>query len=235
VAAWLAMVTPFALAQDGPTPGAHEPHRYQWTDERTDGPCKSYSSLVAGKDYIAAKAVCDVPARLEVINTLLRDIDGFPGWLADCQATRVLKVEQQAPDSLVFWLHQHVPLFQDRDMVLRATVTIDYAKGINLIEVRSTADLPYDAGQNLVRAPAFYAQFRLEWIDRDHTRVTYLLDPDLGPGLPTSLANGNLRTLPLRSMEGLLKKVNDGKYRAAARDSHYARWVDQAIKQGYLK
>lgn len=66
----LLLATPWAAAQNDPTPGATEPHKYNWVLERTDGPCKSYSSVVAGKEYIAAKAVCDVPARIEILGTV---------------------------------------------------------------------------------------------------------------------------------------------------------------------
>ncbi len=110
----LSAVTPLAQAQNEPTPGASEPHKYTWELERTDGPCKSYSSVVAGKEYLAAKAVCDVPARIEVIGTILHDIEGFPAWMADCEATKVLKVESEDKDTIVFWLHQHIPILKDK-------------------------------------------------------------------------------------------------------------------------
>ncbi len=231
----LASIAPLAHAQNVPAPGASEPNKYNWELERTDGPCKSYSSSVAGKDYVAAKAVCEVPARIEVIGTILRDIEGFPAWMADCKATTILKVENEDKDTIVFWLHQHVPILKDRDMVLRSTVTVDYAKGINLIEARSTDDIKYDSGKNVFRMPSFYAQYRLEWIDRERTRVTYLIDPDLGPGLPTSISNSNIRKIPLRSMEGMIKAAKEKKYVDAARTGKYARWVEEAMKQGYLK
>lgn len=234
-AALLTAVAPLALAQDGPTPGASEPNKYTWELERTDGPCKSYSSVVAGKEYVAAKAVCDVPARIEVVGMILRDIENFPAWMQDCKATKVLKVENEEKDTIVFWLHQHIPILKDRDMVLRSTVTIDYAKGLNLIEARSTEDIKYDSGKSLYRMPSFYAQYRLEWIDREHTRVTYLIDPDLGPGLPTSISNATIRKIPLRSMEGMMKIAKESKYAEGAKSSKYARWVDEAMKQGHLK
>jgi hypothetical protein len=234
-AATLLMPTVSASAQNDPAPGATEPHKYNWELERTDGLCKSYSSAVAGKDYIAAKAVCDVPARIEVLGTILHDIESFPTWMADCEATKVLKVENEDKDTIVFWLHQHIPILKDRDMVLRSTVNIDYSKGINVIEARTTEDIKYDSGKNVVRMPSFYAQYRLEWIDRDHTRVTYLIDPDLGSGLPTSISNSNIRKIPLRSMQGMMKAASEKKYIEAAKNSKYARWVDEAIRQNLVK
>ncbi|MBV2235069.1 MAG: hypothetical protein KUL75_05915 [Sterolibacterium sp.] len=234
LAALMPLVT-YAQTGNEPAPGANEPHTYNWKLERSEGPCKSYSSEVSGKEYVAAKAVCDVPARIEVVGTILHDIENFPDWMADCKATKVLKVEDDEKDTIVFWLHQHIPILRDRDMVLRSTVTVDYAKHINLIEARSTNDIQYDSGKSLFRMPSFYAQYRLEWIDREHTRVTYLIDPDLGPGLPTGISNMNIRKIPLRSMQGMIKVAADKKYVDAAKSSKYARWVDEALKQGFLK
>jgi hypothetical protein len=227
-----ALLAPPVLAQ---TPGATEPHKYNWKLEKTDGPCTVYSSEVTGKDYIAAKAVCEVPARIEVIGLILHDIENFPAWMKDCEETKILKVENDEKDTIVFWLHQHIPILKDRDMVLRSNITIDYARGINLIEARSTNDIQHESGKNVLRMPSFYAQYRLEWIDRERTRVTYLIDPDLGPGLPTSISNSNIRKIPLKSMQGMIKIAADKKYVEAAKTSKYARWVDEAIKQGYLK
>lgn len=235
LATTLLFATPWAMAQNDPTPGATEPHKYNWELERTDGPCKSYSSVVAGKDYIAAKAVCDVPARIEIIGTILHDIEGFPAWMADCNATKILKVENEEKDTIVFWLHQHIPILKDRDMVLRSTVNVDYAKGINVIEARTAEDVKYDSGKNVIRMPSFYAQYRLDWVDREHTRVTYLIDPDLGAGLPTGISNSNIRKIPLRSMQGMMKMAADKKYIEAAKTSKYARWVDEALKLQQLK
>ena len=235
LAVTLFSISPWTFAQNDPAPGATEPHKYNWELERTDGPCKSYSSVVTGKDYIAAKAVCDVPARIEIIGTILHDIEEFPAWMADCEATKILKVENEEKDTIVFWLHQHIPILKDRDMVLRTTVNVDYAKGINVIEARTAEDVKYDSGKNVVRMPSFYAQYRLEWIDREHTRVTYLIDPDLGSGLPTHISNSNIRKIPLRSMQGMMKMAADKKYIEAAKSSKYARWVDEAIKSHQLK
>jgi len=224
-----------AYAQDGPTPGATEPNKYEWKLERTEDNCKTYTSVVAGKEYIAAKAICDVPARLEVMGLILREIENFPEWMADCKATKILKVENEEKDTIVFWLHQHIPILKDRDMVLRSTVLIDYAKGLNLIEARSTDDIKYDSGKSVFRMPSFYAQYRLEWIDREHTRVTYLIDPDLGSGLPVGISNSTIRKIPLRSMEGMMKLARDKRVIETAKTSKYAKWVDEAIKLGYLK
>lgn len=228
------MTTPCARAEPLPV-SSTEPHSYHWELDRIDAPCKSYSSVTPGKEYVAAKTVCDVSARIEVLGTILRDIEKFPIWMYDCAGSKVLQVENDENDTLVFWLHQHVPILRDRDMVLRATVLSDPAHGVRIIEARTATDVQHDSGKNLLRMPSFYAQFRLEWIDREHTRVTYLIDPDLGPGLPIGLTNANIRKIPIRSMEGMMKLARNKKVIETAKNSKYARWVEEALRQGQLR
>lgn len=202
--------------------------KYHWQIEQIEAGCASYSSQVKDKIYIAAKTVCDLPIRLEVVAYLLRDIEGYPSWMADCQAAKILHIENPANDTLVFWLHQHVPILRDRDVILRSTVTMDHAQKHGLIEVHATRDYRYDVAENLVRMPAFYARFRLAWIDPEHTRVSFLIDPDLGNGLPVGLANATLRRIPFRSLQNMMRMANDATVISAAKNSKYARWVNEA-------
>jgi len=70
--------------------------KYQWKLVDTEDNCQIYTSAVPGKQYIAAKATCLIPARIEVIGTILRDIPGYPEWMHDCKETKMLKtVDEQ--------------------------------------------------------------------------------------------------------------------------------------------
>ena len=93
--------------------------RYQWKLVDTDDGCQTYTSLVAGKDYVAAKTTCVIPARKEVLGVVLREIENYPEWMEDCKETKILKVVDEQNDVLIFWLRQHIQLFTDRDMVLK--------------------------------------------------------------------------------------------------------------------
>jgi len=107
--------------------------KYQWKLVDTEDGCQLYTSEVAGKDYIAAKTTCLIPARIEVIGTIIRDIESYPEWMEDCKATKMLKVVDDANDVLIFWLHQHVTLLKDRDIVIKSRTSIDMNGGNNLI------------------------------------------------------------------------------------------------------
>lgn len=235
LAALMLLAAQHACAQTHRETLEPDPSKYQWKLESTDDNCKSYTSDVAGKPFIAAKIVCDMPVRLEVISTILRDIDNYPAWMSGCAATRMLSVEDDLADTFVFWWHHHIPILQERDLVLRVTTHSNLAKGFELIDVSATEAVKFESGDNLVRMPSAYTPFKLEWISREHTRVSWLLDLNVGAGVPPSVANAILKRIPSKSMAGLAKMASMKKYLVAAQSSKYARRIEQALKSGLLK
>lgn len=209
--------------------------RYQWKLAATEDGCQIYTSNVAGKDYIAAKATCVFPARLEVIGTILRDIPNYPEWMDDCDTTKILKTVDDEKDVFIFWLRQHVTMFPDRDMVLKSKTIIDMKNGRSLVYADSTNEIPFDAGKGYVRMPSFHSLFTMEWIDRENTRVTFMVDPDLGKGIPSSIANRLIKTNPYKTLKKMMKMAKKNQYIEAAATSKYRKYVEEALKKNYVK
>lgn len=209
--------------------------KYQWKLEKKKDDCEVYTSKVAGKEYISAKAVCVIDAPMDVIGLVIRDIQGYSDWMSDCKATKILKVVDDANDKFIFWLHQHIPLLTDRDVVIRNTTTLNYKKGYALIEAFSTTEMNYPLQPKLVRMPSFSAIYRLNWISKDKTSVSFQIDPDLGKGLPVGLSNSIIENNPLKSLQKMRKMVKKSKYIEAAKTSKYRKLIDEAIRGGYVK
>ncbi len=204
--------------------------KYQWKRVDTEDGCQIYTSVVPGRDYIAAKTTCTIPARIEVIGTILRDIENYPGWMEDCKATKILKVVDDEKDVFIFWFRQHLTLLTDRDMVLKSKTIIDVKNGKNLIYGDSTNDMSYDAGKGYVRMPSFNSLFTLEWVDREHTRVTFMIDPDLGKGVPSGLANKTISEIPLKSLKKMAKMAKRSQYTEAAKTNKYNKMAEESAK-----
>ncbi|HON59168.1 MAG TPA: START domain-containing protein [Smithella sp.] len=217
--------SPICLAQD----------KYQWKYSSTENNCQIYTSSVPGKDYIAAKATCVIPARIETIGVILRDIANYPKWMEDCAETKILQIVDDEKDEFIFWFHQHIPLMTDRDMILKSRVVFNLKNGRDTIFVDSTDEMNYVAGKEYVRMPSFSAIWTLDWVDREHTRVTFMIDPDLGQGIPKFFANQLIRTNPYKSIKRMMKMVKDNKYIQEARTSKYNRLVEEAIRVGNLR
>jgi hypothetical protein len=209
--------------------------RYNWKIESAVEGFRTYVSEVPGKEYIASKGVGVIPASMEVIGVVIRDIPNYPEWIYNCKATKILKVVDEKADTFIFWYHQHVPLLTDRDMVLRSYVINNYRKGFSVIRANSSSEFNFEGEKGLVRMPAFFSEFLLEWIDRDHTRVTFTIDPDLGEGLPVKASNSIIIKTPYESWLGLMKMVKLQHYIANAKTSKYKKMIDEAIRKRYIK
>lgn len=207
--------------------------KYQWTLVDTDDNCEIYTSPVAGKDYVAAKATCLIPARIEVLGTVLRDIANYPEWMEDCKDTKILKVVDDENDVFVFWFRQHVAVLKDRDMILKSKTAIDMKGGVNLVFADSTTEMNYDAGKGYVRMPAFSSLFTLEWVDRENTRVTFMIDPDLGEGVPVKIANRTIKKIPVKSLKEMKKMAKKSRYIEAAKTSKYFKMAEEFVKAGH--
>jgi hypothetical protein len=209
--------------------------KYQWKLEKTKDGCQVYTSKVAGKEYLASKCTCVIDAPMDVIGMVIRDIPNYPAWMTDCSATKVLKTISEQDDKFVFWLHQHIPLLTDRDVVIKNNTILNYNKGYAIIEATSTTEMNYPEQPKLVRMPSFSAVYTLEWIDKTHSKVTFLIDPDLGKGLPIGLSNSIITDNPWKSLAGMKKMVKQSKYIEGAKTSKYRKLIDDAVKNGYVK
>jgi hypothetical protein len=209
--------------------------RYQWKLVDTEDGCQIYTSVVAGRDYVAAKTTCVIPARIEVVGVVIRDIANYPEWMEDCKETKILKTVDDENDVFIFWIRQHVTLLTDRDMVIKSRVKMNLEKGQDLIYGDLTNEMSYDSGKGYVRMPSFNSLFTLDWIDRENTRVTYMIDPDLGKGVPSSVANSVIKKTPYKSLKKMMKEVKKSKYIESAKTSKYNKLVEDAIKAGFVK
>jgi hypothetical protein len=209
--------------------------KYQWKLDGSSGGFSTYTSAVAGKNYIAARAIGVIPAKMEEVGMVIRDIQNYNQWMKDCTATKMLKIVNDQQDVFLFWLQQHVPILTDRDMVLKSTVVLNYKDGWCLIKAFSTNEIAYDAKKGYVRMPSFSCEFFLEWVDRDHTRVTFTIDPDLGKGVPVSIANSTISGIPGKTLAGMVRMVKMQKYIESAKTSKYNKMINDAIRQGYPK
>jgi len=209
--------------------------KYQWKLDSTSGGFSTYTSPVAGKEYVAARAVGVIPAKMEEVGMVIRDIPNYNQWMKDCTMTKMLKIVNDQQDVFLFWFQQHVPILTDRDMVLKSNVVLNYRDGWCLIKAFSTNEIAYDSKKGYVRMPSFSCEFFLEWVDRDHTRVTFTIDPDLGKGVPVSIANSTIAGIPSKTLAGMTKMVKLPKYVDSAKTSKYNKMITDAIKQGYPK
>jgi hypothetical protein len=197
------------LAAAGTARAQAEAPRYQWRLEATQDGCQTFVSEIAGRKYVAARTECVLAVEKARIGPVLRDIAAFPGWMHDCKETKLLQVVDRDRDVYVFWFRQHIPFLTDRDVVLRSEARLSSDRDV--IVASATREVGYDSGKGYVRMPAFTSEWVIEAVDAQHTRVSFMIDPDLGDGLPGGVANGKIRETPLRSIQGLARLLRAGR------------------------
>lgn len=209
--------------------------KYQWKLAGTENDCQLYTSEVPGKGYIAAKSSCVIPARIGIVGEVLRDIANYPKWMEGCVETKILKAYDPENDGYIFWYHQGIPLMTDRDMVLKCSVNMDTLNARNTINTELTGEIPYDAGKGYVRMPSFSSVWTLEYVDREHTRVTFMIDPDLGVGIPKYVANPIIKSMPYKSLKKMKEMVKGPAYVKKGETSRYNKLAKDPIKSGSTK
>ena len=210
--------------------GAFASERYQWKDAGVEDGCRIYTSEIAGRSYIAAKAECVFPAGMDVLGVILRDIAGYPQWMHDCTETAVLKTVDDGNDVFIFWFRQRIKIVSDRDMVLKSKTVSVPEKGQYFVYADSTNDTSFDAGKGYVRMPSFHSLFILEWVDRNQTRITLMIDPDLGKGVPAGPANKTIARMPLKTLKNMEKLSKLPVYTQTAKTSKYGRLIEEYAK-----
>lgn len=81
--------------------------------------------------------------------------------------------------------------------------------------------------------PSFHSLFTLQWVDREHTRITFVIDPDLGPGVPSGMANSTIKSTPFKSLQSMMKMVKKSKYIEAAKTSKYNKMAEDFLRAGH--
>ncbi len=209
--------------------------RYKWELSSTNNGCKNYTSEVAGKKFIAAKSVGIVNAKMEVVGMVIRDIAGFPQWMGDCKGAKILKTLNDDKDIFIFHFHQGTPVIDDRDSVCITDVTLNYPKGYVLIKFHDYNNFTYPSPKGIIRMKSLLGQFLLEYVDREHTRVSFIIDPDLAGSVAGWIANPVIKGLPYKALTGLRKMVKKKKYIESAKKSKYKKLIEISIRKGHLK
>lgn len=136
-----------------------------------------YTRAVEGSKIAEVKGVVVLNTRIEVVAMVLRDIAAYPQWMPGCKETQL--VERFDENNMILYYVQEIPWpFQNRDVVLRATTQINLEAGFFTVNTQSIEDSRAPVKKDLVRMADMKGQWLVEYIDRQHTRVTFRLKVD---------------------------------------------------------
>ncbi len=190
----------------------------EWEMIKNEDGIQLYRRTVKGSEFDEFKGVTVVNTRIEIIGMVLRDPPAYPKWMSSCKKSQIIEKFDEN-NMIVYYVQKTTWPIKDRDVVLKATTTIDWESGWFTVELISTEDSRVPPKDNLVRMAKMIGKWFVKYIDREHTSVTFIFTSDPAGSLPASLVNDNMKNFPYNTLRGMKRIVKENKYIEAANKS----------------
>lgn len=179
------------------------------------------------------KGITIIDARIEVLGIVLKDIPSFPLWMSDCQKSYIL--EQNGKNDFIFHFVQTLPWpVKNRDMVLQARSTIDWKAGYFQVDFHSVDDGRIPTSDDYIRMKVVGC-FLLEYIEREKTQVTYIIQADPSGFMPAVVANLISRKIPYETLLRMREMVKYNRYRKWADESEEKKDLEKALDHNEVR
>ncbi len=206
-----------------------------WKQVKDRSGIKVYTREVPGSDIAEFKGVGIVDARLEVLASILRDVSASKYWMANTEHAEEIK-KLEGEDMIVLNITRLPWPLKLREALVRITVRMDYNKGYANIDMQGIDDPNLrPVSGNYVRMKYVHASVILEYIDREHTRVTYTARIDPGGNIPIDIANLFVVKIPFDSICSLRRLAAQENFITAGRNSKDRVIIDHNVAMGYLR
>ena len=206
----------------------------EWKLYRDEDDIQLYRRSVKSSNFDEFKGVTVVNARIEVIGMVLRDLPAYSKWMAGCK--KLVVIEKFDENNMItYYVQKTIWPVTDRDVVLETVTKIDWESGRFAVELISIEDSRVPPKENLVRMAKMIGKWLVEYIDREHTRVTFIFTSDPAGSLPASLVNDNMKNFPYHTLRGMKRIVKEKKYIEAADRSQEKEILEKYIAEGRFK
>ncbi|MEN6472879.1 MAG: START domain-containing protein [Syntrophaceae bacterium] len=217
----------------GHTPAGADDGGWKLVKERDA--IRVYNRDVPGSAIDEFKGVGIVDARLEVLAAILRDVEAAEDWMADTVHAEKIK-QLEGEDMIVLNITKLPWPLKRRESLVHIVVSMDYRRGYAVIDMRGIDDAQLrPVAENHVRMKYVHAAVILEYVDREHTRVTYTAKLDPGGVIPIAVANLVVVRIPFESISALRRLAAQEKFVIAGRNSRDRAIIDENVALGYLK
>jgi len=201
------MAIPFVLATllvAAPAPG-------QWEQVLWEAGVRGFARELPGTDLLEFRSTAVIPAPIEVVGVVLRNVEGLKKSSKSCLEARIL--EQKDLNDYTFYVAYGMPFpFSNRDVVIHATTTYDLRKGRAICELKALPVTQAPARPGFVRITDLRAQFVIEYLGRDKTGIVYTSRVDPGGHIPDFLVNHTSKASIYSSVVDLRRAAQDPRH-----------------------
>jgi ribosome-associated toxin RatA of RatAB toxin-antitoxin module len=203
---------------------------FEWEFSKEVDGIQIYTKATDNSKIAEFKGVTIVDSRIEVMGMVLRDIPAYPQWMSGCMESRI--IEKFDENNLITYYTQETPwLVQNRDVVIKATTQINWDKGLVVVNIQSIEDSRMPPTEKFVRMNEMRGEWRLEYIDRKHTKVTFILKLDPAGAIPSFLVNSGNNNFQYHTLLNLKQMVKQRKYLDAANQSKDKEMIEKYFHQ----
>ena len=204
--------------------GADDDWEFLYTRDGID----VFRKAMPGTPAHAFKGFGFVDARLEVIGTVLRDIEAYPLWVARCKETVILK-DIDFNTKIFYSVVDTPPPFKGRDMVLENDTVYHIEKGTAEVVFRLSDQQLVPPDDKYIRVPDISGEYLLEYFGRDKTRVTFTYQGCPGGNVPIRIADWiESKKYPYLNIMGIRRMVREQKYIDAGYQSPDREMIESA-------
>ncbi len=174
------------------------------------------TKVVADSKFKAVQATMTVPARLEELVGLVRDVSACDQWAHLCKSSREIRVVSET--ELFVYSYNDLPWpVSDRDAVAHVNWSLDPVTGVVLMTANVVTDEVPEVGKvppvkGAVRLSYAMTSWRFLALPDGTTRVTTDAHVDPGGPLPAWVTNMLLVDAPFQTMTKMRDVVARGDY-----------------------
>lgn len=186
----------------------------------------TYRAVVEKPNIDEFRAITTLNCRLDIIAVVLKDFPRYPDWMPNCIEAR--QVETIDDNNLRLYYQHHTPWpVRNRDAVLHVASRLDTIAKALYISSIAVNDSCFPPSNNPVRMLKMEAYWKIQFIDENHTYISYRLLSDPGGYIPANQANRFTENLPYQTLLGLKQMISKPEYLQKAEKSQLKKTVDK--------
>ncbi len=202
-----------------------------WKTVLDKGYVKGYSRPVPGTDIHEFRSTAVIPAGIEIIGAVLRNVEGLKHSSSHC--TDVRFVEYINKNNYTFYVsYSYPPPVADRDVIVRVITRYDLERGRTITELVAVKEAIVPRRKGVIRITDYRSQIVLEYINRDRTGIVLTSRLDPGGSIPAFIVNYISKRALDEGAKDLMESVRKRKYRDAAERYGDVAIVEREIRGG---
>lgn len=175
-----------------------------WQLKKSDGHIKVFTRDNSSSGFKEVRVEATFTGTPEKLLAILTDVDHHKEWVY--RTEKVYLIKKIGPHELLYYAETNVPVFSNRDIVIRMTYEHDPVKGSLYVK---TVGEPNAIAQRdgIVRIRKFLADYTVHKVSPHQISIVYTLTIDPGGSMSSGLANMFVTKGPLETFQGLEREL----------------------------